>query len=66
MDFDVEIAPIDVPVELPMAFALGLPVTEQCFVPMLAHEDKRLRPFDRGPPRVDRSTALRVCTVLLI
>ena len=24
------------------------------------------RPFDRGPPRVDRCSAMRACTVLLI
>ncbi|MFT4511582.1 MAG: hypothetical protein ACI89X_003351 [Planctomycetota bacterium] len=66
MDFDIELAPIDVPVELPLAFALALPPTPQSFAPMLVREAERLRPFDRGPPRVDRSTALRVYTVLLI
>lgn len=66
MDFDVELAPIDVPVELPMAFALALPPLPFALAPAAAREFETLRPFDRGPPRVDRSTALRVCTVLLI
>ena len=66
MDFDIELAPISVPIELPLTFALALPPTTHSFAPMQAHEVERLRPFDRGPPRVDQSTALRVCTVLLI
>ena len=66
MDFDIEMAPIDVPVELPLTLALALPPTQQSFAPMPTREFERLRPFDRGPPRIDRSTALRVCTVLLI
>jgi len=66
MDFDIELAPINEPIELPLTFALALPPTTHLFAPMQAHEAGRLRPFDRGPPRVDQSTALRVCTVLLI
>ena len=66
VDFEIEMAPIDVPVELPMVLALALPPIPQSFAPMPAREVQRLRPFDRGPPRIDRSTALRVCTVLLI
>jgi hypothetical protein len=66
MDFDIEMAPIDVPVEVPLTFALALPPAPQSFAPMHVRKFERLRPFDRGPPRVDRSTALRVCTVLLI
>ena len=66
MDLDIELAPISVPIELPQTFALALPPTTHSFAPMQAHEVERLRPFDRGPPRVDQSTALRVCTVLLI
>ena len=66
VDFEIEMAPIDVPVELPMVLALALPPIPQSFAPMPAREVLRLRPFDRGPPRIDRSTALRVCTVLLI
>lgn len=66
MDFDIELAPISVPIELPLTFALALPPTTHSFAPMQADEVERLRPFDRGPPRVDQSTALRACTVLLI
>lgn len=66
VSFDLELAPLDVPdapTHLPaLVFA---PADSRC-PPAIARAVVRQRPFDRGPPRVDRCTALRACTVLLI
>jgi hypothetical protein len=64
--FDTELAPIEMQDNLPNMFALAfLPTTQAC-LSMPARVVVRPRLFDRGPPRVDESTALRACTLLLI
>jgi len=64
--FDVELAPIDMIVDMPDMAACMCAVIAPCWQRMLTRTVERQRPFDRGPPRVDRRTALRACTVLLI
>ena len=64
--FDTELAPCDVPrAEMPFAaIAAGDDVA-----PAFGRDPEplvRLRPFDRGPPRIDARTRLRASTVLLI
>jgi len=64
--FDIEMARLDGFAEAPSlpACVFATPLGPQRSCP--PREFKSPRPFDRGPPRVDRCTALRACTVLLI
>jgi len=63
--FDIELAPFALPSHHAPTAALPHPTPSGC-LPCLVREVVRTRPFDRGPPRVDRRTALRACVVLLI
>ena len=64
--FDVDMAPIATPVRLPtLAVATFTPALPACLSTPV-REVVRTRPFDRGPPRIDRCTAMRACIVLLI
>jgi hypothetical protein len=64
--FDVDMAPIAAPVQLPtLATHAPAPALPAC-LPTPARQAVRERPFDRGPPRIDRRTALRAYVVLLI
>lgn len=64
--FDIEMAPADAVEELPPLPVIAIPVCMTQLARPTPREVRRLRPFDRGPPRIDRCTALRACTVLLI
>lgn len=64
--FDSELAPINMQVNMPDMFSMAfLPFAQTC-LPMPARVVMRPRLFDRGPPRVDKCTAMRACTLLLI
>ncbi|MCK5940565.1 MAG: hypothetical protein KAI24_01250, partial [Planctomycetes bacterium] len=64
--FDVDLAPTVVADDLPIPAMLpcGWPVAPRA--PPLVREAERRSTCDGGPPRVDRRTALRATTVLLI
>ena len=64
--FYIELAPIELAGDAAPLPALAFEQATPWCHPMLARQIVRQRPFDRGTPRVDRSTALRACTVLLI
>ena len=63
-DLELGVPTRDGVVELEVAATAATPVVEG-YVARL-RPLRHARPFDRGPPRVDRGAALRACTVLLI
>lgn len=63
---DVELAPATTPAELPDHQPLAFEPARPKFVASQPRAEVRTRPFDRGPPRIDRRTAMRACVVLLI
>ena len=66
LSFDIDIAPVCVPADGPHLTAQTLPPTPTGLPKLDVRRAAFQRPFDRGPPRVDRCSAMRACTVLLI